>query len=438
MLKRKIIVVVLFLLVTVAMLALFAPPTLGNTEEKVTVRIAYNAYFNKTFSDAPTPLEALRTEVAKKYPHIDVELQVMPLEVGKMRSNYLVWCMAKDSSIDLYGVNAYWTAEFGSGGWLLPLNDGVSPDVDSKILEKLSPAYLAAHTYNGQLLCLGPWWGGIGGLYYRKDLLEEYGFSPPETYDDVVRICQVILNDYPEMSGWTWPAMRDPVLVNRWSEFLYGFGGKYFDENGKCAMNSPGAVAALEFMVNLIKEGISPLEITSWKEEDSMVRFVSGKVIFHSGRQDMLHWLDDPEKSEIVGKWDFVPNPAQPGGRCSGFYEGWGFGINKYSKHPEEALKVLEVMFDLPVQKQFCLSQGPVQAHMDLYADPDVQKYNPNIPLIEAVAATALNPLPSSYYSEIASILVEEIHSALIGIKTPKAALDDACTRIDKVTGAAG
>lgn len=431
---RKITVVVLVLLVAVAMLALLAPPTSGATEKKVTITIAYNTYFNKTFSDAPTPLEALRTEVAKKYPNIDVELRVMPLQVGKMHSDYLIWLMSKDSSIDLYGVNGYWTAEFGKAGWLLPLNDGVPPDVSPKILEKLNPAYLAAHTYKGKLLALGPWWGGIGGLYYRKDLLKEYGFSPPETYDDVVRICKVILKDHPEMTGWTWPAMRDPVLVNRWSEFLYGFGGKYFDENGKCAMNSPKAVAALEFMVNLIKEGISPLEITSWKEEDSMVRFVSGKAIFHTGRQDMLFWLDDPKRSKIVGKWGFIPNPAQPGGRHSGFYEGWGFGINKYSKHPEEALKVLEVMFDFPVQKQFCLSQGPVQAHVDLYADPDVQKMNPHISLIEDVAKTALAPLSSPHYSEIADILAEEIHSALTGMKTPKAALDDACTRIDKVT----
>jgi len=402
---------------------------------KVTITIAYNQYFNTTFSDAPTPLEALRAEVAKKYPNIEVVLNMQPTEVGHMHDNYLTWFMAKDGTTDLLGVCGYWTSEFGEAGWLIPLNDGVPPDVNPKIVEKLNPAYLEAHTYQGKLLGLGPWWGGIGGLYYRKDLLEEYGFKPPETYDDVVEISEAILKDHPELTGWTWPAMKDPVLVNRWSEYLHGFGGTYFDEEGKCAMNSPEAVAALEFMVNLIKKGISPPEITSWKEEDSMVRFVSGKAIFHTGRQDMLFWLDNPEKSKIVGKWGFIPNPAQPGGRHSGFYEGWAFGINKYSDNPEEALKVLEVMFDFPVQKLFCLSQGPVQAHVDLYADPDVQEYNPNIPLIEEVAKTALGPLPSPHYSEIADILMEEIHGALTGLKAPKAALDDACARIDEVTG---
>jgi len=398
-------------------------------KEKVVVTIAYNNYFNMTFSDAPTPIEAVKAAVEEKYPEIEVVLNVMPYEVGPMHDNYVTWFMAEDGTTDILGVGAYWTAEFGEAGWLLPLNDLISPE----ILDQLNPAYLDAHSYNGQLLGLGPWWGGIGGLYYRKDLLEEYGFEPPETYDEVVTITETILADHPEMTGWTWPAMHDWVLVNRWVEYLNGFGGTYFNDDGTCAMNSEKGVAALEYMVSLIDSGISPPEITTWKEEDSAVRFVSGEAIFHTGRQDMLFWLDDPEKSQIVGKWGFIPNPAQSGGRHSGFYEGWAFGINRFSDNPEAAAKVLEVMFDFPVQKLFNLSQGPIQANMNVYSDPEVIENNPNMPLIEAVADTALPPIPTPNYAETADILADEIHAALTHIKTPQAALDDTCARIDAI-----
>ena len=396
-------------------------------KEAEVVTIAYNNYFNATFGPADPPFEELKRAVAEKYPEIVLQLNVMPYEAGPWHDNYVTWFVAEDGTTDLLGVGAYWTSEFGEAGWLLPLEDIIDP----AILEKLNPAYLEAHSYNGHILGLGPWWGGIGGLYYRTDLLEEYGFEPPTTYDDIVEIATAITADNPDMTGWTWPAMNDQVLVNRWIEYLNGFGGTYFDDSGKCVMNSAEGQAALQYMVDLIDSGISPKEATTWKEEDSQVRFLSGQAVFHTGRQDMMFYLDDPEKSEIVGKWGFIPNPAQEGGRSSGFYEGWAFSINKYSDNPEAAAKVLEIMFDFPMQKAFNLSQGPLQANMDVYNDPDVIANNPNMEIIAAVADTALPPIPSPLFSQMSNVISEEIHSALTGIKAPAQALDDVCARID-------
>jgi ABC-type glycerol-3-phosphate transport system substrate-binding protein len=198
-------------------------------------------------------------------------------------------------------------------------------------------------------------------------------------------------------------------------------------------MNSEEAVEALSFMVSLVQTGVSPREITTWKEEDSQVRFVSGQSVFHTGRQDMMFWLDNPEQSQIVGKWDFIPMPATPDGEPTGYYEGWAFSINKYSDNPEAAAQVLEVMFDFDVQKAFNLSQGPIQAHMDVYEDTEVIDNNPNLPKIQAVADTAEPPIPSPHYTEMADILADELHAALTGIKQPQVALDTACQRIDGI-----
>lgn len=395
---------------------------------KEVVTLAYNGYFDQTFGPADTPITALREEVAKVYPEIEVQLNIMPYEAGPWRDNYLAWFQAEDGNTDLIGVGLYWLPEFAEVGWLTPLDDLISQDV----IDELNPTYLEAFTYNGDLLALGPWWGGIGGLYYRKDLLEEYGYEPPETYDELVDIAQSITAENPELTGWTWPALKDQVLVNRWVEFLNGFGGTYFDDSGQCAMNNEDGVAALEFMISLFEEGITPQEALTWKEEDSQIRFTSGEALFHSGRQDMMFWLNDPEQSAVVDQWGFVPMPGTEGAGA-GFFEGWGFAINKYSDNPEAAAKVLEVMFGFAVQKAFNLSQGPVQAHMGVYTDPDVIANNPNMPLIEEVAQTAIAPIPSPALPDISSILQEELHTALIGGKSAQASLDDACSRIDEL-----
>jgi multiple sugar transport system substrate-binding protein len=399
--------------------------------EEKTVYIAYNEYFTKTFGPADPPIDVIQQHVSEKYPHINVKLQTTPLQAGAWHDTYVTWFMSEDSKVDIYGVGAYWTAEFAEAGWIVPLGD----KVDQDLLNQLNDTYLDAHSYNGKLYGLGPWWGGIGGLYYRKDLLNEYGFDPPETYNDVVEIVETIKEDRPEMTGWTWPAMNDTVLVNRWTEFLHGFGGQYFHDDGSSAVNSDDAVEALTYMRNLIEDGISPKEITTWKEEDAQTRFVNGNAIFHSGRQDMMFWLDDPEQSKVVDKWGFIQNPAQPDGDHAGFYEGWAFSISKFTDVPDAALKVLEVMFSFPVQKKFNLSQGPLQAHEDVYTDEEVLENNPNMELIEKVADSAVPPIPSPNYVEISDVLKRQIHSVLTGQMEPRPALEEAAQKINGITG---
>jgi len=237
----------------------------------------------------------------------------------------------------------------------------------------------------------------------------------------------------PDLGCWDWPAMRNVVLVNRWSEYLYGFGGKYVNDDGTCAMNSPEAVKALEFMTMLFQKGYSPQESLSWKEEDANVRFVNGQTIFFSGRQDLLFWINDPAKSKVVDMWGFIPNPAQAGGRHSGFTEFWAFAISKFSDNPEQALKVLEKWSSFPTMKNFNLAWGPIQGNSDVYKDPDVLASNKYLPLIEEIAKTALAPMPSANYGEVADILQAEVHSALSGLATPTDALNSACEQIDVI-----
>jgi multiple sugar transport system substrate-binding protein len=394
--------------------------------QKTVVTLAYNGYFNKTFGPADPPIKALQAEVSKLYPDIEVVLNVMPYDAGPMHDTYVAWFQGQEPSIDLLGVSNYWLPEFAQAGWLLPLDNLVSKD----LVAKLNPAFVQAFSYKGQIMGLGPWWGGIGGLYYRKDLLAKYNLQPPATYDDLVKDVKTIQAGETGMSGWTWPALKDEVLVNQWTQYLNGFGGTAFDDSGKCAMNSVQGVAALTFMKSLLDTGVTPKAALTWKEEQAQVQFGSGTAIFHSGRNDMMFWLDDPKQSKVGGKWGFVPLPAAPGGHSAGFLEAWAFSINKYSAHPDAAAKVLSVMFDFNVQKAFDLSQGPLQANMDIYKDPDVIKNNPNMPLIQSVLGSAVT-LSTPKFSSITLILEDELSSALTGSKTPTAALNESCQKID-------
>lgn len=396
----------------------------GGAAEPVTVTIAYNRFLQTSFGPDPAPIDVIREAVAARYPNIEVQLNLVPDNIGAHRDALAVWMTSEDPTIDIYGMDTSWVLEFGQAGWAVPLNDHL-PQLE----EHFAEAGLNVFSYDGQRLGV-PFWGSIGGFFYRADLLEEYGFAPPETYDEVVEIAETIMAYRPELSGFVWSGAKEEALIQTWAEFLLGFGGQYFAEDGSCAVNSPEGVQAVEYMINLIETGISPRETTAWTAEEARTRFVEGEAIFLRHNHDIVTWLNDPERSNIVGKWGFMANPAQPGGQHAGATGGFAFAINPYTDSLQAAVDVLEVIASQEVQKGFAIAWGPVQYYNGLYDDPDVRKANPNVELVETVIDSAASRPPSANYTQLSEILQEELHLALTGIKPVENALNDACSRI--------
>ena len=401
------------------------PASEAPAAEPVVVTLAYNRFLQMSFGPGPAPTDLIRDEVAKKYPNIDVRLNLMPDTVNGMREALAVWIAAEDPTVDIYGMDTPWAMEFGRAGWAVPLND-LLPELEQNFVAN----GLDVFSYEGRRLGV-PFWSSVSGTFYRTDLLEAAGFQPPQTYDELVEIAQAITAANPELSGFVWAGVKDEGLVMTWSEFLLGFGGRYFDDAGQCAMNSPEGVEALSFMVNLIESGVSPREVPAWKGEEARTRFAEGNAVFLRHNHDIVVWLDNPERSAVAGKWAVMPNPAQPGGQVAGVTGGFAFAINPYSDSPEEARQVLEVIASLPAQKGFAIAWGPVQYYKGVLEDPDVQAANPNAETIGPLLASAVPRPPSVRYTELSSILQDEIHAAITGIKPAEQALNEACQRID-------
>ena len=395
--------------------------------EKVTITLAYNRFLNMSFGPGPAPIDAIKHAVAEQYPNIEVQLNLMPDSINQIHDALAVWLTAEDPTVDLYGMDTPWVMEFGQAGWAVPLNTEL-PQLE----ENFIPSGLDVFSYEGQRLGV-PFWGSVSGLFYRADLLEEYGFEPPQTYDDMVQIIDTIRADRPELTGLAWPGAREESLVMVWADFLYGFGGYYFEADGRCGFNSPQGVEAVEFMAGLLDSGNSPPETTIWKAEEARSRFVEGNAIFLWHNHDLVTWLDDPERSAVADKWGFRPSPAQPNGQSASLTGGFAFAINPFTDNPEEARQVLEIIASEEVQKAFAIAWGPVQYYNGLYEDPDVLAANPNAEAIAPVLDYTLNRPPSTNYAELSATLQEELHSSLTGIKPVAQALDDACTRIEPI-----
>mgnify|MGYP006277049777 FL=1 len=147
----------------------------------------------------------------------------------------------------------------------------------------------------------------------------------------------------------------------------------------------------------------------------------------------MVTWLNDPEQSQIVENWDYIPFPAQPDGESVSITGGFAFSANPFSENLDAAIDVLDVIAREAVQKGFALAWGPVQYYEGLYEDPEVQEYNPNVDKLIPLTNVARNRPPSQNYAEFSGILQEELNGMVTGVTEPEAGLESMTSRVNRL-----
>ena len=380
----------------------------GQQVDPNTVTLGYNPFLSESFTDAPAPIDLIRQVLAERHPEITLEYLTMPQD---MLDQLVIWMTSRDATVDIFGIDTPWVTQFGRAGWAAPLNTLI-PNLDQRI----DPAGLGTFSHNGNWIGV-PFWGSLSGLYYRTDLLAEYGFSAPTTVTEMVNIIETIRADRPELSGLLWPGARGDSLVMFYATLLHSFGGTYTDAAGNFLFDSPESIRAAQFMRDTITNGWSPREVQNWERRESRQRFPAGEAIFSWDNHDIIVSLDNPERSEVVGNWNLIPFPAELQGQSVSITGGFAFAMNPFSQKQENAAKVLEVISSREVQKGFALAWGPVQHYIGLYDDPIVQQYNPNSEKLGPLVETAMSRPPSPNYAELSAILQEELNAALTGTR---------------------
>jgi multiple sugar transport system substrate-binding protein len=113
---------------------------------------------------------------------------------------------------DIVGMDVVWTGLFAVNGWIIPLDSYIS----SGALDPMSyfvPGMVQAGTYNGHVYAY-PYFMNLGILWYRKDLMDQYGFTPADfaTWEGLNATANYILNNETGM-------LTNPDLVGYVGQF---------------------------------------------------------------------------------------------------------------------------------------------------------------------------------------------------------------------------
>ncbi len=365
-------------------------------------------------------------EFQELHPEIRVTYQATPSSASERHTLYVTWLSSRSAEIDVLSLDVIWVAEFAAAGWLAPLDGDVA--ATNMALDDFLPAGLISSTYQGRLYSL-PWFADAGVLYYRKDLYEQAGLPPPRTFADLLAV-RGLKERFGLPYGFIFPGQAYEGLVCVLLEFIWSNGGRIFDDQGRLVLDSPQNREALSTLVDLVyRDGVSPLAVTTFMEEDCRHAFEQGYAVLMRNWPYAYASMNQPE-APVRGKFALLPVVHGPQGQSTSCFGGGNLGINAFSRHPEAAWKLVHFLLQRENRQAATEALGMLPPLKSLYQDPQLNSKFPYLKSLQEVFFTARSRPTTPLYSFISDILRVHASRALTRQESPAQALEKAATEI--------
>ena len=376
------------------------------------------------------PLRELLDQFRQRHPSIVVREEVLPSSSDQQHLFYVTNLEAEAADFDVFALDIIWLPEFRRAGWLHDL----SPYLDSSRLNDFFPAAAQVASHDGHVYAL-PWFADAGVLYYRRDLLEKYGIPPPRSLNELIHAAQLVVQqeENPRLVGFVWQGKQYEGLICVALEFIRAHGGEILDARGKSLLTHPSTIAGLQALRDVIaKDRISPSFVTTTDEEMARHVFSRGEAVF------MRNWpyawaLLNAEESLVrhrVGVTAMPGDSRQPTAPTLG---GWFLGVNRFSKHPHLAWRLISFLTSVEAQRALAIAGGLKPTRLSIYADPQARQEDPALglffPMLQAARPRPITP----FYLMLSQVLQGEFSAAVTGIKPAAVALHDAEQQVQRI-----
>lgn len=309
--------------------------------------------------------EELKSEFEKKT-GIKVELVAQPWET--LNQNNITDLTTGTGAYDVMS-GEFWIANVFDK--MLPLDDYVNRDGFGKdYVDRIwSPG--PSNFYDGKRIGV-PYSADAYGIWYRTDLFDKCGIKADwKTWDDYIARLDTLQKclegtDIAPMVHY-FGAPEQPLAL-----FLGMYDGYLVDKDGKYGVDREKAVAALNKLQGLLK--YNPKDALSLGINDGNAVFLNGKAATMVGWPSFIRAAaDDPQKSQVVGKWALAPFPG-PG---FPMVSAWNMFISKDSKNPDAAWEWIKAYANADNAKKWMDKYGIGSPFKSTYEDADLVKKFP-------------------------------------------------------------
>lgn len=344
---------------------------------------------------------------------------------SEAQAQYLNTVMsAKDTSLDVLILDVIRPAQFAAAGW--------TSDFANKDMSAYLPAYSGANTVDGKVIAL-PAFADSQFLYYRKDLLEKYGIQPPKTWDEL-KVAAKKISEGEGNANLQGLSFQGKAIEGAVCTFLlpYWSQGKNLTDNGRLTFDRDAAIKSLSLWKSFVDEGVSKKNIAEVGTDDTRKEFQAGNAIFAVNWS--YAWAQSQGKdSAVVDKVGVARLPAVAGGEQATCLGGWEWGVSAYSKHQDEAKKLVEYLSSQDVSKFMAINGSLLPTYAGLYKDADVLKSAPWFADAQQVVETAKPRPVTPRYNEVSEVIRTTVNSVLAGVSTPEQGADQIESRLKRI-----
>ena len=336
---------------------------------------------------------------AKAQGRYHIVYRVLPRGADDQRVQLVRRLAAKDSGMDILGLDVTWTQEFASAKWIREWTGARKTEAEQGTLA----GPLATAQYEGKLYA-APKNTNVELLWYRSDLVQQ----PPKTWDEMIQMSLDLKSKGQPYQVITMGAQYEGLVV-LYNSLVASAGGSIVNEEGNKAVFDQGAVKGLEVLHRFATAGVTAPSFTNTIEDDARLAFQSGGGAFEINWPFVYAAMQgaDPAIAQKT-KWTRFPgiDANTPSKVTVG---GFNLAVSSYSRHPEESFDAASCMRDAAHQKYSAINAGVPPTIESVYAEPEMEKAYPmRDTILDELKTAAVRPR-SPAYQNISTILSAQL-----------------------------
>jgi multiple sugar transport system substrate-binding protein len=346
----------------------------------------------------------------------NIKFQYLPSQADSQREQLVRRLGAKDSTLDLLGLDVVWTGEFANAGWVKEV-----PAADQAALTQGDfESVLNSARFEKKLYAV-PIWSNTQLLWYRKDRVPQ----APKTWDEMLQMAekigpakgqiQVQANKYEGLVVWA-----NAMIASAGTSILAG--------PDKIALDEKKTELALSKMGALATSPVHAPNIDTSNEDSARLGFESGSSSF------MINYpfvypsakTNAPAvfKQMAAAKYPQVdPNlPSKPP------LGGINVAVSSYSKHQAQAFEAIKCLVQPENQLTIAKAGGLPPVRADVYDRKEINDVYPGFANLikSSIQDAAPRPSESPAYQDLSLAIQSAIHPVTgIDPKNPKSTYDN-------------
>jgi multiple sugar transport system substrate-binding protein len=335
-----------------------------------------------------------------------IKLVPLPTDADQQREQLVRRLAARDTAIDIIGMDVIWTAEFAEAGWIVPWPEKMAAEATRGTLDSA----IESASYKGRLQA-APFTTNTQLLWYRTDRVK----SAPATWAEMITIAES-LGDQGTIQV---QGERYEGLTVFFNSLLSSAGGAILENQEEVALDEDATRRALAIMQRLALSPAAPASLATSREDQSRLAFEAGDSTFMVNYTFV--WPSARENApEIAENMGWARWPAVTEGRPSRVtIGGINLGIGAYSDHRDLAFAAASCLTSEANQRLAARKGGLPPTIAALYHDQEVRKTFPFADVLLQTLEDGVQRPQTPLYYDVSLAISHTLHP-LRAIKLPE------------------